>query len=378
MCKIGSGNLKKKKLKLKKQAYYIFAGIIGIFVVGILMVNFYNDYKYKQTNEAKLLTLGYSLEQTKRIEEKLSNDEIQTLLLMEKNDTIVFMVMHMQKIEGKIRQKIFSSDSGFFVGIFKVKKTEEDLKDLMNKTITITGLLVDPNEEDTYVLYGNYQKHERYGMQFQFDTFEKKIPEGKDAVIEFLSSPLIKGCGVKTAEQIVETLGEKALELIKDFANLFQVSTDYLLGKSDIRNLEKMDLDSLFLIPILGRVPAGEPLLADENIEGYLPIDPSMYNIDKPDGFFFLVVQGESMNKVVRNGAYVLVRKQDFCDNNDVVVAMVNGDNEVTLKRFNDLGNGFIELKPESTYSDFSSRIVNTKDTSFNILGKVIGDFKKW
>jgi len=126
------------------------------------------------------------------------------------------MVMHMQKIEGKIRQKIFSSDSGFFVGIFKVKKTEEDLKDLMNKTITITGLLVDPNEEDTYVLYGNYQKHERYGMQFQFDTFEKKIPEGKDAVIEFLSSPLIKGCGVKTAEQIVETLGEKALELIKE------------------------------------------------------------------------------------------------------------------------------------------------------------------
>jgi len=170
----------------------------------------------------------------------------------------------------------------------------------------------------------------------------------------------------------------KSLELIKDFANLFQVSTDYLLGKSDIRNLEKMDLDSLFLIPILGRVPAGEPVLADENIEGYLPIDPSMYNIDKPDGFFFLVVQGESMNKVVRNGAYVLVRKQDFCDNNDVVVAMVNGDNEVTLKRFNDLGNGFIELKPESTYSDFSSRIVNTKDTSFNILGKVIGDFKKW
>ena len=136
--------------------------------------------------------------------------------------------------------------------------------------------------------------------------------------------------------------------------------------------------NQLFLIPILGRVPAGEPLLADENIEGYLPIDPSMYGIDKPDGFFFLVVQGESMNKVVTNGAYVLVRKQDFCDDNDVIVAIVNGDDEVTLKRFKDLGNGFIELKPESTFNEFSSRIVNTKDTSFKILGKVIGDFKKW
>lgn len=169
-----------------------------------------------------------------------------------------------------------------------------------------------------------------------------------------------------------------SLEVLVKLSGIFHVTIDYLLGKSDIRNPEKIDSDSLFLIPILGRVPAGEPLLVDENIEGYLPIDPSMYNIDKPDGFFFLVVQGESMNKVVRNGAYVLVRKQDFCDNNDVIVAIVNGDNEVTLKRFNDLGNGFIELRPESTYSEFSSRIVNTKDTSFKILGKVIGDFKKW
>lgn len=166
--------------------------------------------------------------------------------------------------------------------------------------------------------------------------------------------------------------------VLKKLADYFGVSTDYLLGKSDIRNLEKLDSDTLFLIPILGRVPAGEPLLADENIEGYLPIDPSMYGIDKPDGFFFLVVQGESMNKVVRNGAYVLVKKQDFCNDNDVIVGIVNGDNEVTLKRFKDLGNGFVELKPESTYSEFSSRIVNTKDTNFKILGKVIGDFKKW
>ncbi len=150
------------------------------------------------------------------------------------------------------------------------------------------------------------------------------------------------------------------------------------LTQSTEKTLKKIDSNTLFLIPILGRVPAGEPLLADENIEGYLPIEPSMYNIDKPDGFFFLIVQGESMNKVVTNGAYVLVRKQDFCDDNDVIVAMVNGDNEVTLKRFKDLGNGFIELKPESTCSEFSSRIVNTKETDFKIIGKVIGDFKRW
>lgn len=131
----------------------------------------------------------------------------------------------MQSIEGKIKNIIFSSDSGFFVGLFKVRNTNDELlKDLLNKSVTVTGLIVDANTDDTYVLYGEYIKHERYGMQFQFQSFEKKIPEGKDALIEFLSSSLIKGCGEKTAKQIVDILGDNALELIKQNKdNLFLV-----------------------------------------------------------------------------------------------------------------------------------------------------------
>ena len=131
----------------------------------------------------------------------------------------------MQKIEGNIRNIIFSSESGFFVGTFKVKKTEnKELEEILHKTITVTGLIIDINMDDTFILEGSYVKHDRYGFQFQFQTYEKKIPEGKDAVIEFLSSSLIKGCGLKTAEQIVETLGEDALKLIKEKQeNLFLV-----------------------------------------------------------------------------------------------------------------------------------------------------------
>ncbi len=130
----------------------------------------------------------------------------------------------MQSIEGKIKNIIFTSDSGFFVGTFKVKKASEDLEELLQKTITVTGLILEVNEEDTYILHGTYAKHDRYGFQFQFQEFEKKIPEGKDAIIEFLSSPLIKGCGEKTALQIVNTLGEDALNLIKENEqNLFLV-----------------------------------------------------------------------------------------------------------------------------------------------------------
>lgn len=173
---------------------------------------------------------------------------------------------------------------------------------------------------------------------------------------------------------------EPSLDILKTIADFFGVSTDYILGKSDVRNPIKniIPATKLLSIPIVGRVPAGEPLLASENIEGYLPIDPSMYGITNPDDFFFLRVAGDSMNKVVKNGSYVLIRKQDYAEDNDVVVAIVNGDEEATLKRFKELGNGFVALKPESYSDEFVDRIISLKDTNFKILGKVIGDFKKW
>ena len=166
-------------------------------------------------------------------------------------------------------------------------------------------------------------------------------------------------------------------ELTIKIADFFQVSTDYLLGKTDTRDSSNFS-DKLFIIPIVGRVPAGEPLLADENIEAYLPIDPSMYGITSPDGFFFLRVVGESMNKVIRNGSYALIRKQETAEDGDVIVAIVNGNDEATLKRFKNLDNGFVMLEPDSTSNDFKPIIINLKETNFQIIGKVIGDFKKW
>lgn len=131
----------------------------------------------------------------------------------------------MHYIKGKVRQSIFASDNGFFVGTFKLKETDEEaLKEFLNKTITITGTFVDLNTEDTYILYGDYKEHERYGYQYQVIKYEKEIPTGEDAIIEFLSSPLIKGCGEKTAIKIVETLGSDCLNKIKEsISNLYLV-----------------------------------------------------------------------------------------------------------------------------------------------------------
>ena len=171
-------------------------------------------------------------------------------------------------------------------------------------------------------------------------------------------------------------LREPNNELILKFANFFNVSVDYLLGKSDIRNPDLKN--KLFLIPIVGKVAAGQPILVEENIEGYLPIDPLMYHLTSPDGFFFLKIQGESMNKLIKNGSYALIKKQDYAENGNVIVAIVNGDNEATVKRYKQLNEQFVMLEPVSEDSSFQPITIDLKNTKFSIIGKVVGDFKRW
>ena len=167
-----------------------------------------------------------------------------------------------------------------------------------------------------------------------------------------------------------------SIDILEKLSEIFNCSIDYLLGKSDIKNPDLKD--NLFLIPIVGKVAAGKPILADENIEGYLPIDPLMYNLTSPNGFFFLKIQGESMNKLIKNGSYALIKKQDYAENGDVIVAIVNGDNEATVKRYKQLNEQFVMLEPVSEDSSFQPITIDLKNTKFSIIGKVIGDFKRW
>lgn len=126
----------------------------------------------------------------------------------------------MTKIKGKVKFLIYESSTGYKVGQFLVKNIDnEELIDLKNKTISFTGNFLELNKEDTYEFDGEYIYHEKYGYQFQVKEYKRQQPEGKDAVIEFLSSSLIKGCGEKTAVKIVEILGDNALNIIKEEPN---------------------------------------------------------------------------------------------------------------------------------------------------------------
>lgn len=118
-------------------------------------------------------------------------------------------------IKGVYKKAIFTSDKGYFIGLFKVAETDNELlKDFIDKTITFTGYFAELNEGDTYIFEGEELDHPRYGLQFSVSSFEKVKPEDKDGIIEFLSSSLFPKIGKKLAASIVETLGDNALKLI--------------------------------------------------------------------------------------------------------------------------------------------------------------------
>ena len=87
-------------------------------------------------------------------------------------------------------------------------------------------------------------------------------------------------------------------------------------------------------IPIVGKVAAGEPILAQENIEDYFSIGESFFSqSDLKNETFVLKVQGESMiNAGINNGDYIIVSKENTARNGQIVVAMIDGN--ATVKTF--------------------------------------------
>lgn len=130
---------------------------------------------------------------------------------------------------------------------------------------------------------------------------------------------------------------------------------------------------NLYMAPVYGQISAGIPNWAEECIEGRLPIDPSLMDIVNPEECFFLRVNGESMNKVISNGAYALIRKTDWVENGEIAVVLVNGY-DATLKKFTKQ-NDVIVLEPMSNDSTFQVQIYD-KSTPIKVIGKYIGKFE--
>ncbi|MBU7005187.1 transcriptional repressor LexA [Phosphitispora fastidiosa] len=119
-------------------------------------------------------------------------------------------------------------------------------------------------------------------------------------------------------------------------------------------------------VPIVGRVTAGEPILAVENIEDTFPLPIEFVN---NDNVFILSVRGESMiNAGILDGDYVVVRQQSVARNGEIVVALL--EDEATVKTFYK-EKDYIRLQPENPYMD------PIYATDVKILGKVTGVFRR-
>lgn len=118
-------------------------------------------------------------------------------------------------IKGNYRRSIYQNQQGYNIGLFKVNDTnDEKLADYIGRTITFTGYFHELNDMDTYLFYGQIVKHQKYGEQFQVESYERTMPEEKDAIVEFLTSGLFKGIGEKKAKAIVDVLGTNTLKII--------------------------------------------------------------------------------------------------------------------------------------------------------------------
>lgn len=118
-------------------------------------------------------------------------------------------------------------------------------------------------------------------------------------------------------------------------------------------------------VPVVGRVAAGQPILAEQNVEDYLSLPLSILN-HNGEGAFILNVTGESMIKAgIMDGDRIIVRSTSDARNGDIVVAMVGDEPEATVKRFYK-ESGRIRLQPEN---DNMEPIMSDKVI---VLGRVI------
>ena len=128
-------------------------------------------------------------------------------------------------IKGTFKKIIFKSDQNYIIGLFKVSDTNTaDLEEYIGSTITFTGYFHELTIDEKYMFYGELVDNPKYGLQYKVNEYERVKPEGKDAIIDFLSSDLFPGVGEKSAKQIVNTLGDDTLNLImEDYSSLLFV-----------------------------------------------------------------------------------------------------------------------------------------------------------
>lgn len=198
-----------------------------------------------------------------------------------------------------------------------------------------------------------------------------KITKKQEEILTYIKSQILSRGFPPSVREICEAVNLKSTSSVHSHLETLEKNGYIHRDPTKPRAIEILD-DTFNLtrrevvnVPIIGHIAAGEPLLAQENIENYFPVPVEMLPNKQT---YLLVVQGESMvNAGILNGDYVLIQEEHTASDGDMVAALV--EDGATVKTFYK-EDGYIRLQPEN--DDMEPILV--KDVT--ILGKVIGVFR--
>ncbi|MCF6138047.1 SF1B family DNA helicase RecD2 [Pseudalkalibacillus berkeleyi] len=126
-------------------------------------------------------------------------------------------------IKGTILHVIYKNNDTFY-SVLKVSTKDTNLAEV-EKEMIMVGTFPVLSEEETYIFWGDVKDHPKYGTQFVVEFYRKDLPRSEEGMIQYLSSDLFNGIGKKTAEKVIQTLGDEAFsKIIEDPDVLNQVN----------------------------------------------------------------------------------------------------------------------------------------------------------
>lgn len=184
----------------------------------------------------------------------------------------------MEQVKGYVVATLFHNVNNHY-SIIKIRIDQKK-----DEKLTIVGYFDIPEKNELIMYHGEYVDHERFGRQFKAEFIEKVLPNSNEAVIRFLSSSLFPKVGAKTAEKVVEALGENCLNLIKE----------------DETVLESVDIKDELKQTILNVLKNNNRI--EEQIKLFVGYGLNMKEIIKLDAFY-----GKEMTNVLLSDPYQMV-----------------------------------------------------------------------
>lgn len=213
----------------------------------------------------------------------------------------------------------------------------------------------------------------RFGLTPQEIELKKVISARLNALLAktpYKKADVVRQTGISEST-VYDYFNGKTLpspESIEKLARFFHVDKEQLDPRFATlpENVIPIDQSHLIEIPLIGHIACGEPITADQNIEGYI----TEYFPDSvdPDSIFALKCEGDSMEPYILDGDIAYIRQQPEVEDGEIAAVLVDGDTKATLKRVKRVGDQVI-LSPDNPRF---SPIVLDQDHPGKIIGKMI------